>query len=153
MAESARLFRTSMYFTPSGPVSLRATVQNRSRTVVAHECAGYEAKDVILSNPTGFLTYQYSQNIKGVKRLLLYFGGEGQERLTVEARLSPARAGATCIVRALDGHRPKRQMICLTVSTLIIWRRGRDSNPRTAKTANGFQDRRIRPLCHLSYFR
>ena len=31
-----------------------------------------------------------------------------------------------------------------------IWRRGRDSNPRTAEAVNGFQDRRIRPLCHLS---
>lgn len=27
---------------------------------------------------------------------------------------------------------------------------GRDSNPRRACTLNGFQDRRIRPLCHLS---
>ena len=31
-----------------------------------------------------------------------------------------------------------------------FWRRGRDSNPRSAQTDNGFQDRRIRPLCHLS---
>ncbi len=30
------------------------------------------------------------------------------------------------------------------------WRRGRDSNPRSEQTDNGFQDRRIRPLCHLS---
>src|ERR1035437_6631579 len=30
------------------------------------------------------------------------------------------------------------------------WRRGRDSNPRDACAPNGFQDRRIRPLCHLS---
>ena len=30
-------------------------------------------------------------------------------------------------------------------------RRGRDLNPRSAvKTDNGFRDRRIRPLCHLS---
>ena len=29
------------------------------------------------------------------------------------------------------------------------WRRERDSNPRTF-WVNGFQDRRIRPLCHLS---
>ena len=29
-------------------------------------------------------------------------------------------------------------------------RRGRDSNPRTLLRANGFQDRRNRPLCHLS---
>ena len=30
------------------------------------------------------------------------------------------------------------------------WRRGRDSNPRDACAPNGFQDRRNRPLCHLS---
>src|SRR5450756_869438 len=30
------------------------------------------------------------------------------------------------------------------------WRRGRDSNPRWAFTHSGFQDRRNRPLCHLS---
>ena len=29
------------------------------------------------------------------------------------------------------------------------WRGDRDSNPGTALTVNGFQDRRIRPLCHL----
>ena len=32
------------------------------------------------------------------------------------------------------------------------WRRGRDSNPRPALTGSGFQDRRDRPLCHLSKF-
>lgn len=32
----------------------------------------------------------------------------------------------------------------------INLRRERDSNPRTAHTVNGFQDRRVRPLCHLS---
>ena len=31
-----------------------------------------------------------------------------------------------------------------------IWRRGRDSNPRDPCEPSGFQDRRIRPLCHLS---
>ena len=30
------------------------------------------------------------------------------------------------------------------------WRRGRDSNPRRVLTRSGFQDRRDRPLCHLS---
>ena len=32
----------------------------------------------------------------------------------------------------------------------MYWRRGRDSNPRSAYTESGFQDRRIQPLCHLS---
>ena len=31
-----------------------------------------------------------------------------------------------------------------------LWRRGRDSNPRDAYAPNGFQDRRFRPLSHLS---
>src|SRR6185369_14075953 len=30
------------------------------------------------------------------------------------------------------------------------WRRGRDSNPRTPFEVNGFQDRRLKPLGHLS---
>ena len=37
-----------------------------------------------------------------------------------------------------------------THRSLSKWRRGRDSNPRYACTHNGFQDRRIRPLCHPS---
>ena len=35
----------------------------------------------------------------------------------------------------------------LLIST---WRRERDSNPRNTCVLNGFQDRRIQPLCHLS---
>src|SRR6185436_294979 len=31
-----------------------------------------------------------------------------------------------------------------------MWRRGRDSNPRRPLSRSGFQDRRNRPLCHLS---
>ena len=32
------------------------------------------------------------------------------------------------------------------------WRRKRDSNPREPFDSNGFQDRRIQPLCHSSVF-
>ena len=32
----------------------------------------------------------------------------------------------------------------------ILWRMGRDSNPRWSCPHNGFQDRRNRPLCHPS---
>ena len=32
----------------------------------------------------------------------------------------------------------------------VGWRREGDSNPRDARAPNGFQDRRIQPLCHLS---
>ena len=41
--------------------------------------------------------------------------------------------------------RPKR-----TQARYSLWRRERDSNPRDAHAPNGFQDRRIQPLCHLS---
>ena len=33
---------------------------------------------------------------------------------------------------------------------IYSWRMGRDSNPRWSCPHNGFQDRRIRPLCHPS---
>jgi hypothetical protein len=36
------------------------------------------------------------------------------------------------------------------VAHKIFWRRGRDSNPRRPLSRSGFQDRRNRPLCHLS---
>ena len=32
----------------------------------------------------------------------------------------------------------------------FLWRMGRDSNPRKPCDFSGFQDRRIRPLCHPS---
>jgi site-specific DNA recombinase len=35
-------------------------------------------------------------------------------------------------------------------SSVLKWRRGRDSNPRRTCALNGFQDRRNRPLCHPS---
>ena len=36
------------------------------------------------------------------------------------------------------------------IFALRKWRRGRDSNPREPCDPSGFQDRRNRPLCHLS---
>src|SRR5258706_14844565 len=39
-----------------------------------------------------------------------------------------------------------------SAATLQTWRRGRDSNPRRPLSRSGFQDRRDRPLCHLSGF-
>ncbi len=33
-----------------------------------------------------------------------------------------------------------------------VWRRGRDSNPRYSREYNGFRDRPVRPLRHLSVF-
>ena len=42
------------------------------------------------------------------------------------------------------------EKLCLPVGYMVKWRRDRDSNPGSACTDNGFRDRRIRPLCHLS---
>ncbi len=45
----------------------------------------------------------------------------------------------------------QRRLACRVVAAASEdWRRGRDSNPRDACAPNGFQDRRNRPLCHLS---
>ena len=37
-----------------------------------------------------------------------------------------------------------------SISPYLNWRRRKDSNPREAYASNGFQDRRIQPLCHAS---
>lgn len=49
-------------------------------------------------------------------------------------------------MRGTNPH-PARRM---GVRVRRIWRREGDSNPRDARAPNGFQDRRIQPLCHLS---
>ena len=38
----------------------------------------------------------------------------------------------------------------ILIASGYLWRRDRDSNPGGAYTPNGFQDRRFRPLSHLS---
>src|SRR5271168_2342301 len=57
----------------------------------------------------------------------------------------------------ISNNRPGRYAAMLILSrfrrpAMRNWRRGRDSNPRWAFTHSGFQDRRNRPLCHLSEF-
>ncbi len=42
------------------------------------------------------------------------------------------------------------QALSAVPRTMQEWRRGRDSNPRRTCILNGFRDRRIQPLCHLS---
>ena len=46
------------------------------------------------------------------------------------------------------GYGLKNQILSNNINE--AWRRDRDSNPGSARTDNGFRDRRIRPLCHLS---
>ncbi len=62
-----------------------------------------------------------------------------------------------CVIRLYgDVRRLERavladEIVPQTMPTFVReWRRDRDSNPGSAHTDNGFRDRRIRPLCHLS---
>ncbi len=66
---------------------------------------------------------------------------------------SPSRSSEQSAIKSLVRRRASRHAV--TIFTLGFapgedWRRGRDSNPRWAFTQSGFQDRRDRPLCHLS---
>ena len=51
--------------------------------------------------------------------------------------------------RPFDGYRVQNKSANIDTFriniSVLIWRRGRDLNPRKAKTFNGFQDRRIQP--------
>ena len=67
---------------------------------------------------------------------------------------SAANARAFAPLRALRVRIPafasKRPGTTRAPGVQVAWRRERDSNPRDARAPNGFQDRRIQPLCHLS---
>ncbi len=61
----------------------------------------------------------------------------------------------TNIIRVIIGtiHKTKAtQYIEFNILSRYILRRERDSNPRTGRPVNGFRDRPIRPLWHLSFF-
>ena len=45
---------------------------------------------------------------------------------------------------------PRHEKSPIAGALPIVWRRRRDSNPRTPEGVNGFRDRRIQPLCHPS---
>ena len=62
-------------------------------------------------------------------------------------------AGSLCAReprRWLRRPRPRSQFLLDHSQIHSVWRRGRDSNPRRRLSRSGFQDRRDRPLCHLS---
>ena len=68
-------------------------------------------------------------------------------------RASLENAGAFPQLRTLAGSNPCAGNKKASRSGPLlqsIWRRERDSNPRNTCVLNGFQDRRIQPLCHLS---
>ena len=60
------------------------------------------------------------------------------------AGIGPAMIGSKPIACTSWLH-PK-----ILIASWYLWRRDRDSNPGGAYTPNGFQDRRFRPLSHLS---
>src|SRR5713101_1435659 len=68
---------------------------------------------------------------------------------------SVGRAGQGCVPAITpawpnDKRMRSRGGNSLRVVTWKCWRRRRDSNPRDPFESNGFQDRRIHPLCHSS---
>ncbi len=63
----------------------------------------------------------------------------------VGAVYAPARSAG----QALPYGRRTRRRACRAYAR-VSWRRGRDSNPRGAYAPNGFRDRPIQPLSHLS---
>lgn len=52
--------------------------------------------------------------------------------------------GGECKITKLECN------LFFVINQFVVWRRSRDSNPGRGSTLNGFQDRRFRPLSHLS---
>ena len=91
-------------------------------------------------------------------------GGERGIRRATGAALPPLRACGACGLRwktayavssaphprGFESMRGQRKSEQLGPLHHLTWRRERDSNPRNTCVLNGFQDRRIQPLCHLS---
>ena len=70
-----------------------------------------------------------------------------------QERDSPGGFAAFPQLRTLAGSNPYAANKKASRSGPLLqstWRRERDSNPRNTCVLNGFQDRRIQPLCHLS---
>ncbi len=53
-------------------------------------------------------------------------------------------------IKGGTSRQKKTDCLLKTIGFLYLWRRSRDSNPGRGSTLNGFQDRRFRPLSHLS---
>lgn len=66
-------------------------------------------------------------------------------------RPTPHNSTTGCILPTIfAGLRKKNNKKHPAVGVFHLWRMGRDSNPRKSCPFSGFQDRRIRPLCHPS---
>ena len=71
--------------------------------------------------------------------------------------LCPAATRPHCTIQPQAVFRPQLPLIRAKAikkhpmqGGFYLWRMGRDSNPRKSCPFSGFQDRRIRPLCHPS---
>ena len=64
-----------------------------------------------------------------------------------EIRIMGSKGNLLRTLAAASGAKPATSGVR---SSVLKWRRGRDSNPRYPKSDNGFRDRPDRPLRHLS---
>ena len=77
------------------------------------------------------------------------FFGKADSRRALNERSMFAKCLQTTFLGLVQGVSGQLK----TGANLLIWRRKRDSNPRASYPANGFQDRRLRPLGHSSDFK
>jgi hypothetical protein len=72
--------------------------------------------------------------------------------MPVEGRGPDLRVGCRSNLQVLFARICRKSSTSLQKLLIIntVWRRERDSNPRCPFRHNGFQDRRIKPLCHPS---
>lgn|GEM_PF-6734289 len=65
-------------------------------------------------------------------------------------RPTPHTSTTGCILLIISADSCKSDKKHPMHGGFYLWRMGRDSNPRKSCPFSGFQDRRIRPLCHPS---
>jgi hypothetical protein len=78
-----------------------------------------------------------------------------QKKMTPTQRRSERGAEASelsmsATVQQEESNKASLTWRCRTALFSDVWRRERDSNPRSPLRLNGFQDRRFQPLTHLS---
>jgi hypothetical protein len=95
--------------------------------------------------PAGFKVDLYATGLKNPRFLRVAPNGD----IFVSEPLAGDIKNKTCAQRAAKSILPAEQPRERENSE-TEWRRGWDSNPRDPFRPNGFQDRRIQPLCHPS---
>jgi hypothetical protein len=98
----------------------------------------FEKKRTILAGFGSNFLIKDKQLVMQPHEWLIPIGEEYKQLEAAYLKLEPAQSSSTSIENIhLEPIR-------------LSWRRERDSNPRDPCGPNGFQDRRVRPLCHLS---